>query len=320
MGDWGEAKSAQSAVAQAMTNYVTAQTQPIDAMLLAGDNFYVPLSGVEDEAWQSLFEQMYDPKKLNFPFYVSLGNHDYDNAKFKIELDYARLHPKSRWKFPARWYRIDLPANKPLAMILMLDSNQPNLSAAQWTEQIVWLDRELANPRNAPWVICCAHHPLFSNGVAADNGILQRDWGTLFQKYHVDFYLCGHEHNLQHLEIPNWGPSFVLAGGGGAHSHPMLRNNRGPFSRSVYGFAHFELTPALATVRYIGADGNPLHIFQRTKAGQTTVLLNTKSDSPVDKPLEAIMGIYGRLRPQTQPTSQPTTMPTTQKFPAPIEP
>src|SRR5947209_4433952 len=121
MGDWGEAKSAQSAVAQAMTNYVAAQARPINAMILAGDNFYVPLSGVEDEAWQSLFEQMYDPKKLSFPFYVSLGNHDYDNGKFKIELDYARLHPQSRWKFPARWYRIDLPANKPLATILMLD-------------------------------------------------------------------------------------------------------------------------------------------------------------------------------------------------------
>src|SRR5689334_5731058 len=62
MGDWGEAKSAQSAVAQAMAGYVAAQTQPSDAMILAGDNFYVPLSGVEDEAWQSLFEQMYDPK------------------------------------------------------------------------------------------------------------------------------------------------------------------------------------------------------------------------------------------------------------------
>jgi tartrate-resistant acid phosphatase type 5 len=338
MGDWGEGKPAQTSVADAMAAYARQQKPPIDAMLLAGDNFYVPLADVNDPVWQTLFERMYDPAALNFPFYASLGNHDYDQNKYRIELEYARVHPESRWKFPAKWYRIDLPApvadrpsrnapgerqrqtapgtkeNAPLVTVLMLDSNQPFLTPIEWRQQINWLDQELANPHNAPWVICCAHHPLFSNGAAADNGILQRDWGALFKRYHVDFYLCGHEHNLQHLEIPNWSTSFVLAGGGGAHAHPMLRDNRGPFSRSIYGFVHFEITPTLATVRYIGVDDKPLHIFERTKAGETRVLMSTRSDSPIDKPLEAILGIYGKLRPQTQPTTHPATQtsPTTE--------
>ena len=317
MGDWGEGKPAQTTVARALDRYVGELKTPIGAMILAGDNFYVPLSGVDDPAWQTLFEQMYDPNKLNFPFYASLGNHDYDAGKYKIELEYARIHPESRWKMPARWYRIDLPPQAPLLTVLMLDSNQPNLTPEEWAEQTQWLGTELAKPRTAPWVMCCAHHPLFSNGVAADNGILQRDLGTLFRKYNVDFYLCGHEHNLQHLEVANWSTSFVLAGGGGAHSHPMIRDNRGPFSRSVYGFVHFDFTPELATVRFIGVDPKPLHEFERTKAGATRVVMTTPSDKAIDKPLEAILGIYGQLKgAQSRPATQPSTRPTTEPAPA----
>ena len=91
-------------------------------------------------------------------------------------------------------------------------------------------------------MICCAHHPLFSNGAAADNGILQQDWGTLFKK-HTSISISAATSTTSNTWKSTAGTtSFVLAGGGGAHAHPMLRYNRGPFSRSVYGFAHFQIT------------------------------------------------------------------------------
>src|SRR5437660_1384124 len=46
MGDWGEGKPAQATVADALAKYAKRQKLPIDAMLLAGDNFYVPLADV----------------------------------------------------------------------------------------------------------------------------------------------------------------------------------------------------------------------------------------------------------------------------------
>jgi tartrate-resistant acid phosphatase type 5 len=309
MGDWGEGKPAQKNVADAMAKYVAARKTPFAALLSAGDNFYVPLSGVEDPAWQTLFEQMYDAKRLDFPFYAALGNHDYDQNKYLIELAYARQNPQSRWKLPARWYRVDLPAKEPLVTALMLDSDQPNLTAIEWALEKKFIAEELARPR-APWTICVAHHPLFSNGAAADNGVLQKDWGAVFEKEHVDFYLCGHDHNLQHLEVKGWKESFVLAGGGGAHAHPLIRDNRGPFSRTVYGFVHFDVTPDLATVRYVGADGATLHEFTRTKAGEVKVTLTTPSDAAIDNPLEAIQGLYDKIHgAQTRPAPKPTTRP-----------
>ncbi len=307
MGDWGEGKYAQKAVANALANYAQSQHVPFAAMLLAGDNFYGKLvGGVDDPQWQALFEKMYDPVRLPMPFYACLGNHDYDDHKDAIELEYARRHPESRWKFPARRYRVDLPADDPMVTVIMLDSNKQVINDLAWAEQRRWLEAELAKPRTTGWLICCAHHPLFSNGVAGNNGVLQKDWGTLFKKYHVDFYLCGHEHNLQHLEIAHWPNSFVMCGGGGAHSAPMLHDNLHPFSRTVYGFVHFTLTPEKAVVAYIGTDGKPVHIFERAKAGEVTTLMTTRSDTPVDKPLELIQGLYDKIHgPATEPATAP---------------
>ncbi|HXE55025.1 MAG TPA: metallophosphoesterase, partial [Tepidisphaeraceae bacterium] len=136
MGDWGEDTAAQRQVAAEMARYVQASHKQFTAVLLLGDNFYFRLTGVDDPRWQTLFEQMYDPKVLGMPFYACLGNHDYDGDNFHIELTYAKEHPHSRFKMPAPWYRLNMPHGKPTVMALMLDSNKDNLSELQWNRQI----------------------------------------------------------------------------------------------------------------------------------------------------------------------------------------
>lgn len=299
MGDWGEDTGPERQVATAMAHYVEHWPSPFAAVLLCGDNFYFKLTGVDDPRWQTLFEQMYDPRVLDIPFYSCLGNHDYDGDNLQIELQYARQHPDSRFRMPDRWYRVDLPTKSPMVTVIMLDSNKDNLSEAQWNEQKQWLGRQLAGPRSN-WTICCAHHPLFSNGFFFGNGVLQKDWGSLFEKYRVDFYLSGHEHNLQHLEIPGWRESFVIAGGGGAHPHPLFRSDRG-FSRQAFGFVHFELTPNKAIVRYIDAGDESIHEFERSKSGTVRVLQTTPNTPAEKNPLNA----YLELRRPKPAASQP---------------
>jgi len=158
MGDWGNDKTTQKTTAANLAKYVEKTGRPFNATLLAGDNFYVKLSGVQDYQWQSLFEDMYDAQKLAMPFYVALGNHDYEQTKAQIERDYARKNPDSRWKYPAKWYRVDFPAKpaKPLLTVLMLDSNKPKLSKEEWAEQISWMDAELSKPGLGEWTAACA--------------------------------------------------------------------------------------------------------------------------------------------------------------------
>jgi len=287
MGDWGEDTTAERQVAGAMEKEARTDQPPPAFVLLLGDNFYFKLSGVDDPHWQTLFEQMYDPAVLGVPFYACLGNHDYDGNNLQTELSYARLHPDSRFKMPSEWYRVDLPTTQPIVTVLMLNSNRENLSELQWNEQTQWLEKQLASPR-APWTICCAHHPLFSNGFFWGNGVLQKDWGMLFQKYHVDFYLCGHEHDMEHLEIPGWSTSFVIAGGGGAHSHPLSRDDRG-FSRMAYGFVDFEIDADKTVVRMMDTHDKPMHVFERTKAGNVKVI-ETTPNTPRTNPLKAYLG------------------------------
>ncbi len=289
MGDWGQINSAQGAVAKAMATYVTDHNIKLNAVLLAGDNFYGKLTGTNDPQWKSIFEDMYDPIKLSSPFYVTLGNHDYRDGKAAIELAYAQENPASRWKLPTKWYRVDFPEQHPLVSVLMLDSNRDNLvKSGEWARELVWLEAELAKvSAGGQWVMCCAHHTLVSNGLHGDNGVLQKEWGSLFKKFKVDIYLCGHDHDLQHLELKDWPMSFVLAGGGGKASRAMLRDVRGPFSKAMNGFAHFQFTQDKAVVRLVGKDSQAVHIFERTRQGAVNILMTTPSDKATTNPIKA---------------------------------
>ncbi len=294
MGDWGNDKNTQKTTAANLAKYVQSTGRPFNATLLAGDNFYVKLNGIQDYQWQSMFEDMYDPQKLNMPFYVELGNHDYEQTKAQIEREYAKKHPDSRWKYPAKWYRVDFPAKpaKALFTVLMLDSNKPKLSKEEWAEQIRWMDAELSKPDVGEWTAACAHHPIFSNGSHGDNGVLMLEWGKIFKQHNLDFYLCGHDHDLQHLQIKDWPTTFILAGGGGGGTTDMRRDIRGPFSRKLYGFAHLQFFPQRCDVRFVnGSDGKVVHHFIRSSSGQVEILNTTGRDKATTRPLRAIQGL-----------------------------
>ena len=301
MGDIAQVGPGQARVATALERHVRASGKSYDGLFTAGDNFYMRLSGVDDPKWRTLFEEMYNPAVLNFPFYVALGNHDYDKIegggefsfKWQIEMAYAKTNPQSRWKLPAKWYRVDLPAgdeeDEPLVTVLVFDSYKTALGEAAWAEQLEWMRRELARPRKDTWLVAVAHHPLYSNGSHGDNGVMQRELGPLFREHGLDLYICGHDHDLQHLEVPQDRTSYLLVGGGGASTRPMRVDARGPFSRSLQGFADLNFTPDKVTVRYIGVDGRVVHAFERARrGGKVKVLETTGTDRAVPRTVKDV--------------------------------
>src|SRR3954462_14106887 len=129
LGDYGSAGDfKQTAVANAMATFADSLHQPLSAVLALGDNFYKKLT---TDRFEKHFEQMYSPKSLDCPFYACAGNHDYGTAKYdtqpgklQMQLDYAKNHPESRWKFPTKWYARELPnPEKPLVKMIVLDGN-----------------------------------------------------------------------------------------------------------------------------------------------------------------------------------------------------
>jgi len=60
-------------------------------------------------------------------------------------------------------------------------------------EQVPWLEKVLADNPNQ-WTILTFHHPIYSPAKGRDNPKLRKLWRPIFDKYHVDLVLTGHDH------------------------------------------------------------------------------------------------------------------------------
>lgn len=282
IGDWGSEGSLdrQRSVARAMQDYTGQHGLRTDALLLLGDNFYGPFEGgVNSPRWRRQFEDMYPRAAFDCPCYAMLGNHDYHEepvSKPDDQLAYA-AKGGTRWTMPAKWYRFDIP----LATFLVLDSNyrkpekgKGGLSEEEKATQMAWLKAELARPRATPFLIVLAHHPLYSNGKHGDSSTLIKAWEPLFRQHGVHLYLCGHDHDMQHLELDSHPTSFVISGAGGTSLTDIEQDTkkRGPFAQKVQGFTHLEITPQALTMRHVSTDGKVLHAFSKTPAGDVSVI------------------------------------------------
>ncbi len=289
--------AAQSQVARGMGRYAASHQLKTDALFLLGDNWYGDLpDGAKSERWRTQFEEMYPANVFSGPAYAMLGNHDYQFLpatvnKVEAELEYARggtdaAGNKSRWTMPSRWYAFDFPQRAPLVHCVVLDSNMPfadgrprhdvsfTLTPQQQAEQLQWLEVELAKPRTAPFLIVMAHHPVYSNGPHGDHPVLVRDWAPLFAKAKVDFYLAGHDHDLQVLQLEGQPTTHVLSGGGGADLYVLKREDedRGPYAQEVHGFSHLSVTSKELQVRHLDASGRLLFTVAKSPGGALRVL------------------------------------------------
>jgi 3',5'-cyclic AMP phosphodiesterase CpdA len=278
IGDFGSNDPSQLEVAAGLKKYVqTAGLKP-EGLLLLGDNFYKKMNdGVKSERWRTGFEDIYPADVFPGPCPAVLGNHDYgDNVGGEqTQLEYAKT--KTRWTMPAKWYRMDLPTAKPLITFLFLDTNLPSVKngddakgkpkrsltveeeAAQWA----WLDAELAKPR-AQYTIVVGHHPVYSNGQHGDTKSLVTQLAPVLQKNSAHIYLCGHDHDMQHLELEGQKTSFVLSGGGGAHTRELPKTEaRGIFGKPLHGFTHIQVNPQRLLFRHVQPDGTQVHAFEK---------------------------------------------------------
>ena len=272
------APSMQGQVAAGMQAYVKAHRLKPEGLFMLGDNFYGTMDGgVASPRWKEGFEDMYPAEVFPGPCWAMLGNHDYDEENFHkvaAELSYADANPGTRWKMPAKWYRVDYPAHDPLVTCLILDSNYKNrlayLSAEEKKKQQAWMESELKKPR-APWTLAFGHHPLYSNGPHGDSAELIAAWGPLFQKYGVAAYFCGHDHDLQHLEFEGVSTSFVVSGGGGASITKLKKPDRQIYSQSTNGFSHLSVTKEKLVLRHLDPAQKQLHAFSRALTGAVEI-------------------------------------------------
>ncbi len=288
IGDFGTGSTDQKAVAAALQAFVVKHQLKPEALLLLGDNFYGPVKegfSVDSKRWKTDIEEMYPASVFPGPMYPVLGNHDYhDNEGGEVvQLAYAKKSGV-RWALPSKWYRVDLGVEQALVTVIGLDSNLPavsgtgknkltgkpraSLTAEEAAAQLDWLKAELAKPR-APFTLVIGHHPLYSNGDHGDTKPLLKEWEPLFEQHQVHAYLCGHDHDLQHLEMEGRFTSHVLSGGGGARTRQLETPERTmPYGKDVHGFTHITVQPEGLTFAHHDVEGKVLHQFTKRRDGK----------------------------------------------------
>ena len=281
LGDYGtKGDAAQTSVAKAMASFAGTLGSPLTAVLALGDNFYRTMT---PDRFEKHFEQMYSKESLDCPFYACAGNHDYGTAKYdfqegklQMQLDYAKHNPDSRWKFPAKWYAVELPdAENPLVKVIVLDGSywEGALTPQEKIEQRRFLKAELKKKTKAPWVWMMNHYPLFSECAAHGNSpALIREWGPMLKENPISLCFAGHDHTLQHLKVDGYDASFIVSGGGGARLYDVHLTKLGFVNGRDLGFNHIHVTPEHVEVQFINAAGEQLHAFRRTVKGEVKVL------------------------------------------------
>lgn len=281
LGDFGSKNENQAMVARAMAKFARDLKQPLGAVLALGDNFY---GRMVPERFERDFEQMYDATALPCPFHVCLGNHDYEPvsygrlpepSKWEVQLEYARQHPNSRWKLPAKWYALEIPhAGRPMLKLIVLDSDlqEGALTPQEKIAQMRFLEAELAKGTKAPWLWIMLHHPPFTETTKRrDNPAVLRLVEDALRKHPVAVCLAGHDHNLQHLQVEGLSTSFIVSGAGGQDTYDVNPSRRG-FTRMELGFNHFHLTPTEMQGQFINAEGTRLHAFRRFPNGRLEIV------------------------------------------------
>ncbi|WP_121966220.1 metallophosphoesterase [Myroides sp. N17-2] len=191
-----------------------------------GDNFYPNgVSSTQDYHWISSYESIYTNPSLYADWYVALGNHDY-HGNVQAQIDYSNI--SRRWNMPDRYYsKVFTLDNKEKALLVVIDTN-PFIDSYQKTgkysdldkqdtqKQLKWIEETLgqADP-SIKWKIVVGHHPMYSGGkrkTSKDTIGFEQKFSGLFDKYKVDAYICGHEHDLQIIKPKDRYTTQFLSG------------------------------------------------------------------------------------------------------------
>ncbi|MCP5054506.1 MAG: acid phosphatase [bacterium] len=235
VGDTGTGDEGQAFVANAMRDY--ALENPVEFVIMLGDNFYpTGVDSVDDDKFRTSFEEMYDQNVLNFPFYISLGNHDY-LGNVDAQIQYGSV--SSRWTLPARYYTFTPQGNgSDFIQFFVLDTS-PVHYRENVSQQRDWLVDEL-NRSTARWKIVFGHHPVFSNGKHGDSAQMQDIIKPVLDNHNVDLYISGHDHDLEILYPVN-GVHYIVNGAGSSVRSVECGDNAA-YAFSQLGFMGFRIS------------------------------------------------------------------------------
>jgi len=270
-GDWGRnGEDNQREVAREM-GIVAKKFKP-EFIVSTGDNIYPNgVRSTRDHNWIASFEDIYTDQSLQTDWWVVLGNHDYRGDP-QAEIDYSAVD--RRWNMPARYYSktFFIGEDSTNGVLLIFIDTTPFLSESYIGDkhqvrgqdtagQRIWLEKTLAEaPANIKWKMVFGHHPVYTGGgrmKAKETVEMKNLFKPIFEKYHVNAYICGHDHNLQYIKPPGFTHYFV-SGAGAELSNTVVHPEGGVYARAINGFMNFSVYGEEMQVHLISLTGEKL--------------------------------------------------------------
>jgi 3',5'-cyclic AMP phosphodiesterase CpdA len=241
IGDVGTGNIGQSEIAEVMNDYY--RQQPFKLVLLTGDNIYE--NGEISRIGATFSKPYHFLRQQKVPFYAVLGNHDVRTNNGADQVNF------SSFNMAGRYYTI----TKEIVQFFALDTNEN----ADWSQQLIWLEKELAES-TATWKVVFGHHPLYSSGVHGSSSELIDKLSPLFVRYGVQLYVNGHDHNYERTE-PIEGTTYLTCGAG-AKTRPVGNSEWTAYSAPRLSFATIDVQPNYLEIQGIGKNGE---VFDRGK-------------------------------------------------------
>jgi hypothetical protein len=179
-----------------------------DLLVVTGDCVF---NGGSDKQWAA-FDTLTSPlRTAGIPAVSAFGNHEYWLGRAAAE---EHLFPRFPLDAGRHWFEVALG---PLRLIV-LDSNEDALGAADWASEVAWYERALATYDADPevrGVLVTFHHPPFTNStVTGDEAHVQRSFvGPFVHARKTLAMLNGHVHSYERFVRDE--KTYVVSGGGG---------------------------------------------------------------------------------------------------------
>jgi 3',5'-cyclic AMP phosphodiesterase CpdA len=273
VSDWGwNGYKHQQEVADQMTK--TADSVNAKFIASCGDNFQISgIASPQDPLWMSNFENVYKGLSLQVEWYPVLGNHDYRGSP-SAEIEYSKI--SRRWRLTDHYYTFSKKINDSISVrFIFLDTpplvdeyhtklpEYPEIAQQDTAKEMKWLKEVLENSKEQ-WKIVFGHHPIYSASKTHGNtNEMIARVRPLLEKYNAQFYICGHDHDFQHLREKGKNVEYIVTGTGG-ETRPASSNDLSVFSKSEPGFSVVSLKADSLRICFVGTKGNIIYSFGRS--------------------------------------------------------
>ncbi len=185
-----------------------------------------------DEVWSEFFNATQyhlktDSNRL-IPIIPALGNHESVS-----DMDFIYWHENYELPEEERYFYHDIGSLRVITL---------NLISASSTAQFEFLEESLKEARyNDKWVITQGHYPFYPSRYAIDSGTisLRENYGTLFDKYHVQANFEGHDHKYKRT-YPMFNNQTTSPGNGTVYLTGILGYPKGTVNESnVWAFEEY---------------------------------------------------------------------------------